>query len=368
MSNVSWKDLPVFVRWLARPALFLSIGLHAIVLLVPMFADDSLQTVEEPDSEEQQVTLVSPPVPSPAAASTPTPTPVAPSVAKSPSPAPAPAATPQLAPQVTATPPPATSPPVAVPPSEPVEAQSPAPASPAAPTSVNNTPATPPPAPASRINAPFADFPHLTAAETGCSGTTSPLCRQVEGNLRATSQQLQDQLQAQGYEVKVRDDLEETGRQVYQVSKAEATSFLSVISSGLGETVYVLAAEPVTQADLEQLATVQTDLDAALSGLSQGDRAVYAQFAYPELFFVGAEPRPEITGQFYLMNGKPVEQAASLLTNELQQRQFQLTPIGEYGGGSLYEVKRRAFTGYLNLLATQDGTGSIVVWWQRLPE
>jgi hypothetical protein len=63
-----------------------------------------------------------------------------------------------------------------------------------------------------------------------------------------------EQLQTQGYTVRLRDDLEDdTGRKVYEVSKDEETQFLSILSAlDLGRTVYVLAAKPVTLSDLQQ--------------------------------------------------------------------------------------------------------------------
>ncbi len=64
---------------------------------------------------------------------------------------------------------------------------------------------------------------------------------------------MMEQLEAKGYTVRLRDDLEDdTGRKVYEVSKDEETRYLSVLSAlELGRTVYVLAAEPMTIEDLQ---------------------------------------------------------------------------------------------------------------------
>ncbi|GEM_PF-4929332 len=42
-------------------------------------------------------------------------------------------------------------------------------------------------------------------------------------------------------------------------------------------------------------------------------------------------------------------------------------PIGEYAGGPVYQVKRGALLGYLNLVPTGDGKGTLVVMWRRSP-
>lgn len=55
---------------------------------------------------------------------------------------------------------------------------------------------------------------------------------------------------------------------------------------------------------------------------------------------------------------------ASRFTNsgfEVKQEQ------GGYGGGLLYQVKQNTFVRYLNLVPTKDGTGVLVVVWNRSP-
>ncbi|WP_143467703.1 hypothetical protein [Leptolyngbya ohadii] len=70
---------------------------------------------------------------------------------------------------------------------------------------------------------------------------------------RDVGRTMMEQLEAKGYTVRLRDDLEDdTGRKVYEVSKDEETRYLSVLSAlELGRTVYVLAAEPMTIEDLQ---------------------------------------------------------------------------------------------------------------------
>ncbi len=76
---------------------------------------------------------------------------------------------------------------------------------------------------------------------------------------------------------------------------------------------------------------------------------------------------PTVEGS-YLISSNPPEQTATLLSNTLQGNGFELSQIGEYGGGAVYEVVQNAFVGYLSVLPTTDATGTIVVVWQRLPE
>lgn len=366
MSWSYWKKLPTPVLWLVRPALFLSLGLHALLLLLPLLPDRPSEPTEA-EPEETEVTLTPLPIePTPKAIPVPSPTP---SATASPVPlpaAPTPAPVRPSVPNFNTAPSPTT-------PSQPAPAASPSPTAtstlvPTQPATQTTTPAPPSPSPQNRVVAPFASFPHLAQAQPGCFNQAAGDCRQVSGNFRQVSQALTDQLSQQGYAVKQRDDLEETGRQVYEVTKDGATRYLSVISSDLSGTAYILADEPVTQTDIEQVGTVQTELQTLLSNLASGNTATPSQFAYPESFFTGTQPRPEMSSPLYLINGTAPPQFVDRLTSTLQTSGFKAAQIGEFGGGALYEVGKKAFLGYVNLVPTQDGAGTIVVLWQSIPQ
>lgn len=359
MSRSYLKNIPTPLHWLVRPALFLSLGLHLLLLLLPLLPDrPSQQSQAEPEATAVALTPapIEPPEPSPSAEAS-----SVPAAVSTPLPPPAlnlaPSPAVQAQPIVPSLSRPAAPAPIVSSPS-PSSVSSPAPA----------TPTPPQNQPQNRIVAPFANFPHLANAQPGCFNQTTGDCRQVSGNFRQVSQSLRDQLSNQGYEVKQRDDLEETGRQVYEVSQENTTRYLSVISSDLAGTAYILADEPVTQADIEQIGTVQTALQTLLGHLSGGNTATSAQFAYPEFFFTANQPRPEITGPAYRVSGTEPTQLADRLTTTLQTNGFQSSQIGEYGGGPVYEVGQKAFLGYVNLVPTQDGTGTIVVLWQSIPQ
>jgi hypothetical protein len=68
-----------------------------------------------------------------------------------------------------------------------------------------------------------------------------------------------------------------------------------------------------------------------------------------------------------VLPGVNPDQSASTLTRILQDNQFSLSPVGSYGGGKVYEVGKKAFTGYVNLVTTADGTGTVIVLWNTVP-
>ncbi|NJO39825.1 MAG: hypothetical protein HC865_03845 [Cyanobacteria bacterium RU_5_0] len=365
------KNVPISVRCLIRPALLLSLGVHALMLALPIAPDpaspDPEASMADPDVAIDLTSLPPELLPSPQLASSPTPPA---SISQSPS------SNPQLAPSpginvqplpsnasvaIVETAPPQASPEISSSPNSPPPDGASASQSP--------LPSNPPPAPTTVLAAPFADLPQLTGSQSGCLGLGG--CRQIAENPGEVSQTLKQQMEAQGYTVRLRDDLIDTsdyqGMKIYEVSKDGTTRYLNVISSGLGETIYILTPELTTRAEIENAGTVQTELETVLTNLSGGNRASYPQFVYPDLFFTGTNPRPEIGGQFHLIPGGNPTQLSVSLTSTLQGSGFAVSPVGEYGGGIVYEISQRAFMGYLNLIPTQDGMGTIVVVWRSLP-
>jgi len=212
---------------------------------------------------------------------------------------------------------------------------------------------------------PFSNFPELVGAQPGCFSSEN--CRQVSDGttFRNAAQTLEQQMVAQGYQVSERDDLADTGQKIYQLVAQDGTMrYLNVLSADVGSTIYLLSPEPITLSELQQVETVQANLESLLGQL--GNEAIAAQIPYPTLFLAGTSSRPEVR-QIRLAPGVTPDQLVSTLTNTLQNNQFYLSAIGSYGGGKMYEVGKKAFTGYVNLVATADGTGTMMVLWNTLP-
>lgn len=101
------------------------------------------------------------------------------------------------------------------------------------------------------------DFPHHSDAEAGCFGLSS--CQQVSdgGTYRKVATSLVDQLEEKGYDVRLRDDLEEeAGRQLYELlvpgQPQGDPQYLIVFSNPEnGAAVYVVSEQMLTWNDLQ---------------------------------------------------------------------------------------------------------------------
>jgi hypothetical protein len=307
-----------------------------VLLFIPLPTQKKAEIVQPPEIETQ-VARLPPSSPKPVLAS------------------PAPLVRPSIAPVTQAAPLPA---PNVIP--APVIAPSPA-ASPQPTATPSPSPAPPP----TNLQIPFANFPNLAGAQAGCFGSEN--CRQVSDGtpFRSAAQTLEQQMVAQGYQVSERDDLSDTGQKIYQLKAQDGTiRYLNVLSSDVGSTIYLLSPEAITLSDLQQVETVEANLVALVA--QQGAAAIPSQVPYPTLFLAGTTPRPEIE-QMRVLTGVKPDQAVSTLTRTLQDNQFSLSPVGSYGGGKMYEVGKKAFTGYVNLVATADGTGTVMVLWNTVP-
>ena len=101
----------------------------------------------------------------------------------------------------------------------------------------------------------MAEFPQVEGSQAGCNGLLG--CWQTpETQWRDVSSNLEQRLEAQGYEVEALDLEDDTGRRVYQVSKAGALKYyLNVLSTERG-TVYRISQEPLTREELNQAAAL----------------------------------------------------------------------------------------------------------------
>jgi len=153
--------------------------------------------------------------------------------------------------------------------SPPVPPTSPAPPAEPAPPAVEELPVDETSTPA--FTAPSSDgplmgysdgFPHVAGAVGGCFGLSE--CRQVSdaGNYRSVARSLIDGLEAQGYAVRLRDDLEDTGRNVYELTPPngnDTPQFLMVFSGLDGSAIYVMGPEVMTLDDLKSLSAQQVN-------------------------------------------------------------------------------------------------------------
>lgn len=333
------------LRWLIRPALFWAVAIHGLVLFMPLptqkkaegdrsNTEVGIKIARLPDLIPTKPILSSPTTPSPLP-SQPTQSQVAPvrSVSRS-----------------------ATQP--VLPALKPAPVQSSA-ASPQPSTPADQAP------PSANLQIPFANFPDLAGAQAGCFGSEN--CRQVSNGIpfRNAAQTLEQQMVSQGYQVSERDDLSDTGQKIYQLKAQDgAMRYLSVLSSAVGTTIYLLSPEPITLGDLQQVETVKANLAALVGQL--GTTAIATQIPYPTLFLTGTTPRSEVE-QMRLIPSVTPDQLASTLNRTLQDNQFSSSAVGSYGGEKMYEVGKKAFTGYISLVPTTDKTGTVMILWNTLP-
>jgi hypothetical protein len=360
---------------LIRPMLLLSLGLHGLLLMLPT------SPVHQPEPPaEEKVSLTQLPTESSSAS------PVAPSTRPTPvAPTPRAVATPpprSIAPPRVAAPPPlrtAAAPTPALAASTPAASTQPSPAA----TAPSATPA--PPAD------PFAaGFPHYPNAQPGSFGLPpeyESASQKTSDAMSAVASFFEQQLRAGGYTIA---PLQQAGRTVYQVMKGNITKTLTLIPNpdGAGTSI-ILSDQPLPEdlgsADVESPAVARfyQDLpvppDASWHDVNELTEPLDTLIASPADFFTslggvdagGFYTPPEPRGGYIkgvVGAGDPTTAFANLQP-QLQSFQFNFTPAGSYGGGSVYAVSRtdqyppnEQVTRYLVLVPTQDNRTIIFVW------
>ncbi|BAZ21875.1 hypothetical protein NIES4073_27530 [Kalymmatonema gypsitolerans NIES-4073] len=87
-------------------------------------------------------------------------------------------------------------------------------------------------------------------------------------------------------------------------------------------------------------------------------------FAEPDKFSLSKRGVENIFGTAI---DKTPDELALLVKTKLEAQGFQVSQINTYGGGPLYEVKKRTFREYISFAPTADGTGAIIVTWRTAP-
>lgn len=355
MNAYSLKKLPIPLQSLIRPMLLMSLVLHGLLMLMPV-PDKVPEKKEEKSVKVTQLPTTNSPL----------------KIKRSPQPSPTVApkvVTPIIRQPVLANRP-RSQPIVQAPRSRQVQ---PTP-SPIAPSPVA---ATPTPSPTSPELAPTTDtalneFPIFPGAKAGCLEVQS--CFQTGNALDKVAAYFEKELPARKFTAPVNTD--EPSRKVYEVSRNDfPAQYLSLISTEQG-TIYVLADQPRTLDDLKNAVDVPPEFYTILAEVGEGIEDE-SPFANPTDFYtklesqdadgslIPAEQREEIEGKKLVSSQTPDAVYTSLAPS--LQSIFEVSESGSYGGGSLYKLKKDSFTGYLNLVPTKDGTGTIVVLWSDPP-
>lgn len=355
MNAYSLKKLPASLQGLIRPMLLISLALHGLLMLMPVPDKEAPQRKQEKSVKVTQLPTTTTPL----------------KVKRSqPSPKPAP---PKVVTLITRQPVlanrPRPQPIVQAPRSRQVQA-TPSPIAPP-------VAATPTPSPISPEAAPTTDtalneFPIFPGAKAGCLEVQS--CFQTGNALDKVAAYFEKELPARKFTAPVNTD--EPSRKVYEVSRNDfPAQYLSLISTEQG-TIYVLADQPRTLDDLKNAVDVPPEFYTILAEVGE-ELEDESPFANPTDFYtklesqdadgslIPAEQREEIEGK-KLVPDQTTDAVYTSLLPSLQSI-FEVSESGDYGGGSLYKLKKDSFTGYLNLVPTKDGTGTIVVLWSDPP-
>jgi hypothetical protein len=364
--------------WLViRPMLLISIGIHALALLVPLppKAIDA-----EKAAQEQAITITQLP-------------PVEQSTAK---PAPAPAAsTASAKPSLTAVPArPAVinSPsPAVVSSQSTVTTSTPSSGTPSSSTSSSSTPssgtapspqlAAATPVSPSIVDAFPRDFPQYPDAQPGTFGlppTYEPFSRKTSKAIAEVDEWFQQQLSRQGYTT---EPVEQSAqRMVYRVAKGGVTEFLSLIPNAAGGTNILVIPDPLLQSDEQAIlptgdSQFLTDLTVILpTSSTSGWQAISNPtelLAEPTAFFENtAEPSPKLKSgaeNAAFIENQDVETVFGGLRPKFQAAEIDVVLQGNYGGGYLYQAIRGAGSHFFSLVPTQDGKSTVIVVWSQSP-
>jgi hypothetical protein len=233
----------------------------------------------------------------------------------------------------------------------------------------------------------FADFPHYQPSNPDCFGKgLGENCRVATANLPTVAAFYQSQPKAKGFTVILAE--ENANTKIYTVTaKNGQTLFLNLFSDA-PTTVILLSEQKVTDlATLKGSVSPPEEYYQILADLLvEADRsdnpantASPENFAQPQMFYnivseaelqQGSVPdlRPGVDGTPKLAQGQNPTNFYQAMSAAGLSGFFEISQHGQYGGGSLYRLKKGSTTFYLNLIPTKDQSGTIVVTWLKDPK
>jgi hypothetical protein len=365
-SRLPFDKIPEPLRNLARPILFGSLGLHALLLFAPLPGGE---VAKKPEKKEAPVKITQIPTGKFDKAKTTTPKilpkiapPALPKVAVQ-------SSRPQLTVPTSATPAPASTTSPTPNPSEVPVQKTPTQVTPASPSERTT--------PEKTTTDPFAEFPKFQPSTPNCFGKGGPNCLIAQNDLLSVSSWYLTNAKAQKFELTKTND-SDAGKSIFEATKDGKTYYLSLLSDG-GSTVILLAPEKLL--DLSKLKdgpvisvpSEYTELLGALLPIDTdkgGNQAHPNQFPEPSAFFsdlTNETARSEVADTPKFGPGDPASFFATLDASGLKGIFQEVSPVGVYGGGNLYKLKKDSTIIFMSLVPKKGGDGTIVVTWTKDP-
>ncbi|MBW4538036.1 MAG: hypothetical protein KME43_02700 [Myxacorys chilensis ATA2-1-KO14] len=359
MMKPSLPAIPPSIQALVRPMLFVALGLHALILFVPLPKEQQ----KPPENKEAPVKITQLPTTKansqpklPKATLAKPNKPTLPKINR---------VSPNSVVQKSAT----------QPRSDEVKT---ADRTPAKSQPLNKTPA---------IATSFADFPQYQPSTPDCfEKGLGENCRVATAALTTVESFYQSAPKAKGFTVTPAEN--GAGTKIFSVTaKSGETRYLSLFSDE-PTTVILLSSEKITDlASLKGSVSPPADyVELLATVLPEGDRsdnpannANPEQFGQPQMFYnvvdeaelqKGTIPelRPGIDTSPKLALGQaPATFYSATLEPELKGIFDEAAKQGQYGGGDLYRLKKGSTTIYLNLIPVKGQEGTIVVTWLKDP-
>jgi hypothetical protein len=382
----SWQKL-------LKPSTMVAIGLHTLVLVVPIAGSQNHVANKPPEKKDEQVKLttlsadavVGSSAPSTASASStstptlipkpsdeakPSPSPSnSPKASATPSPSPSAAKSPEskISPKAIPTPSPKSKDPAKTPSpnaSPSAKAKTPAP-SPKVTTQISKSPASPPKAPPAKPVTDFANYPGVTNG-TGVLNGKLVSADSIDKVAAFYAKELKDK----GFEPV--DESKSSTEKIFRINKGD--KYLSIIQVD-GKTVIARASSPLDKSKLTSTAArspEETAFDNYLEKASASFKAVGhdtkigADVASPDSF---VDKDGDLVGNIKKIGllEVPPAQAYSDFSTALSQLSLPPKEIADYGGGKLYEISKGGFTNYLNFVPSKDGKSTYIIAWTTKP-
>lgn len=204
------------------------------------------------------------------------------------------------------------------------------------------------------------NFPQYPNASPACGD----YCSETSADLTTVANYFVKTLKAQTWQVTQLNTEVTSGQQLfYQLTKGELQYVLSILTTATNKTQYMLANQPLRLEDFAQAEASAGAVGEVLDKASGGNKVTEDSIARKELF----ASKPSIISSF-LIEGANLDSAITTIKADLVTKGFEVEKTPQtYANGPIYAVKLNIFTGYLNPVLSNDGKGTVIVFWKMPP-
>ncbi|MBW4510836.1 MAG: hypothetical protein KME64_30625 [Scytonematopsis contorta HA4267-MV1] len=189
---------------------------------------------------------------------------------------------------------------------------------------------------------------------------------QTEDKLDEVVAFFEKELPDAGYDIKKLTN--ESDAKVYQISKGGQTQYLHLFEQSGKGTVIIFSDKQIerkSQTNVSKDVPEENTFDNTLKAINEELALTEnTNFTEPDKFTTSVPGFKKVLGT---AEGKTPDELAQLVNKKLEAQGFKVSQVNTYSNGPVFQVKKGAFTQFINFVPAAEDMGTIIILWDKAP-